>query len=533
MRSKQKVLIISIAVVLALAIIGLTIGLVLVLTRTQTNSFVSLSYVAKEVDCTITANGKLIDAELGDENKEETTIFLNNGKEVDSVSHRSGNSAGEYTFDFDNVQLPAGGWAEYHFNIQDDTALDQAKASRPLGVKFEVVGDHDYSNIHVIVETFKDGASVYESVDKVLFATLTAPNEKTTEGKPSCEFVVKVMVTDPMQDVNEFSMSLVMDIAYGITDEVVTWGEDTSSMTTFKTQLATAHETLWSNSFNYLSDEPVVEIDSPEKLQALGEYINDYTITSDGVYRNYAFARLVVGNYSVENGYGGTEYMKYVNFKLTKDLDLAGRGWTPIGYGAGIKADADNKSFSGIFDGNGHTIYNLYIDKDGEDFGGKGGASQGIGLFGHVEAGRIQNLNVSGAIVRGNNYVGGIVGYMYGLSDYTTDSGMASQIINCTMNNASINSIYNNEEEDGTKAGAIVGIMTISSIDGCSVTNSHMFADRDAGIMVGCLNTGWVFGDNNTADKDTCSVECNYTSRGTGNESAHGNIRNELVGRGA
>ena len=100
------------------------------------------------------------------------------------------------------------------------------------------------------------------------------------------------------------------------------------------------------------------------------------------------------------------------------------------------------------------------------------------------------------------------------------------------MNNASINSIYNNEEEDGTKAGAIVGIMTISSIDGCSVTNSHMFADRDAGIMVGCLNTGGVFGDNNTAVKDTCSVECNYTSRGTGNESAHGNIKNDLVGRG-
>ncbi|MBR6748659.1 MAG: hypothetical protein IKM07_06945, partial [Clostridia bacterium] len=50
---------------------------------------------------------------------------------------------------------------------------------------------------------------------------------------------------------------------------------------------------------------------------------------------------------------GSTQYAdKYI--KLTDDIDLAGINWNPIGTMSG-----DHGSFKGVFDGAGHTIYNL------------------------------------------------------------------------------------------------------------------------------------------------------------------------------
>ena len=69
-----------------------------------------------------------------------------------------------------------------------------------------------------------------------------------------------------------------------------------------------------------------------------------------------------------------------------------GDGWEPIG---------DNP-YQGIFDGNGRTIANLFIDRDTED---------DIGLFSEVgEFGLIRNLGLEAVDVTGRDYVGGLVG---------------------------------------------------------------------------------------------------------------------------
>ena len=72
------------------------------------------------------------------------------------------------------------------------------------------------------------------------------------------------------------------------------------------------------------------------------------------------------------------------------------REWTPIG------GDWENY-FTGIFDGNNHTISGLYIDT----------MDSYVGLFGHSR-GRISNLGIVNSYVKGNEYVGGIAGYMHG-----------------------------------------------------------------------------------------------------------------------
>ena len=66
-------------------------------------------------------------------------------------------------------------------------------------------------------------------------------------------------------------------------------------------------------------------------------------------------------------------------------------------------------SFNGTFDGNGHTIYNLY--QNGWDLGYEWGAYGSYGLFGIIEDATIKNLTISGA----ESYIeGGDVSFIAG-----------------------------------------------------------------------------------------------------------------------
>jgi len=67
------------------------------------------------------------------------------------------------------------------------------------------------------------------------------------------------------------------------------------------------------------------------------------------------------------------------------------------------EAQIEYWEFNGSFDGGGHVISNLVIEGD---------TSSCVGLFGTVGSrGRIENLAVEGALVRGSYYTGGLVGH--------------------------------------------------------------------------------------------------------------------------
>ena len=87
--------------------------------------------------------------------------------------------------------------------------------------------------------------------------------------------------------------------------------------------------------------------------------------------------------------------------KLTADIDLNGKEWTPIGNSSNI--------FKGTFDGQNHTIKNLVVN-------GKGKSDQG--LFGNTHEGEIKNLVVENAKVSGRLNVGVVAGTPY-TSKYT------------------------------------------------------------------------------------------------------------------
>ena len=80
--------------------------------------------------------------------------------------------------------------------------------------------------------------------------------------------------------------------------------------------------------------------------------------------------------------------------KLTADIDLGNKEWTPIGNTSDMK-------FAGTFDGQGHTIGGLYINN----------SSQNQGFFGYIDKSAIvQNLIVTGSVTTSKEYTGGIVG---------------------------------------------------------------------------------------------------------------------------
>ena len=91
----------------------------------------------------------------------------------------------------------------------------------------------------------------------------------------------------------------------------------------------------------------------------------------------------------------GTNYENKF-FKLSADINLNNKQWTPIG--AGVNA------FCGTFDGNSKTISNLSVNDNTN-------GNLYSGLFGYLFQGCVKNVNVTLASVFGQNYVGGIVAY--------------------------------------------------------------------------------------------------------------------------
>ena len=92
------------------------------------------------------------------------------------------------------------------------------------------------------------------------------------------------------------------------------------------------------------------------------------------------------------------------NFVLGNNIDASATvlwnsiaGFTPIGN--------FNYPFTGSFDGLGHTITGLIINRSSTD---------NVGLFGYTSGAIIRNVGIVGGSVTGQNYVGGMVGISYG-----------------------------------------------------------------------------------------------------------------------
>ena len=193
---------------------------------------------------------------------------------------------------------------------------------------------------------------------------------------------------------------------------------------------------------------------------------------------------------------GNTDYdSKY--YKLMNNLDLSGyasgEGWVPIG--------ADSlKPFKGIFYGNGKQITGLTINRTG---------STCQGLFGYIGAGMVENLGVVTVGVSGNEYVGGVAGYVGGGTVdncYVTGSISGNDYVGGVTGNVnnggSVRYCYATGQVTATgsnvNAGGLVGRVQNGTVTNCAALNSGVTATSTAngiGRITGRLQSGALSGN--------------------------------------
>ena len=99
------------------------------------------------------------------------------------------------------------------------------------------------------------------------------------------------------------------------------------------------------------------------------------------------------------------------SYQLVRDLDASGLSFEPIGdcgpTGNCMKA-LGSIGFSGVLDGRGYTIFNLYVSSPERG---------GVGLFGVLApSGVVMNLNLQDVQIEGRAGVGSVVGSNFGTS---------------------------------------------------------------------------------------------------------------------
>ena len=161
--------------------------------------------------------------------------------------------------------------------------------------------------------------------------------------------------------------------------------------------------------------------------------------------------------------------------ELTKDIDLSGEAWTPIGIGGAFYAGTP--PYSGTFDGKGHTIKNLSIDS----------SAHYVGLFGYVYGGTIRNLTVSGS-VKGSEHTGGIAGAANG----GTFENCANQ---CAVQGGTTGGIIGFATEEGTLiVRDCYNVGSITTTTGYSVGGIIGQCINTSGTIRNCYNAGTVTG---------------------------------------
>ena len=197
-----------------------------------------------------------------------------------------------------------------------------------------------------------------------------------------------------------------------------------------------------------------------------------------------------------ESGCIGYELMKDLDFNadasyLTTSNKITwttASGWSPIG--------SNSNRFSGVFEGNGYTISNLYIDRN----------SNNIGLFAvTAETAQIQNIKLLNATIQGAIHVGSLVGSNFGL------------LINSDVTTATI--------VGNSQIGGLVGA------NRGDIISSFAYAD-----VIGFSNVGGLVGDNtsnitNTYAAGTVSSTQTVSHAGglVGVNGSSGSIRNSYA----
>ena len=291
---------------------------------------------------------------------------------------------------------------------------------------------------------------------------IVADGQTVTYGSPTLRFThrtarVTVVLTDYTEGLASVQLTG-LSTENGNPDEITPYDKGSNTYTALVAPQSVAAGTTFITCTFAEAKTFVFMMKNAADWQAGGEYTYTvslaaakdpgYTIEGNGSY-TVTSADGLINVAELVNG-GKTD----INITLDKNIDLTGKGWTPIG------TDYDN-SYTGTFDGGGHTITGLTVTTNDEY----------AGLFGYLGnfnngAATVKNVVMEGIQITCNHrlgYAGGVAGFSWGTIENCSVSGSISGTVS---------------------VGGVVGAQRDRSITGCS----------SSATVKGTLNVGGVAG---------------------------------------
>ena len=173
-------------------------------------------------------------------------------------------------------------------------------------------------------------------------------------------------------------------------------------------------------------------------------------------------------------------------FLQTADIDASSTsGW---GGGSGFSPIGNSTTqFTGTYDGDGHTITGIFINR----------STVYIGLFGYTSGAIIKNIGLINADITGSDFVGGLVGHNADLSKLSNShcagsvsgsSNLVGGLVGYNNSSSTVSNCYSTASVSGIgSVGGLVGLNTNSAL----VSNSY-----STGTVSGSSNFGGLIGEN-------------------------------------
>ena len=241
--------------------------------------------------------------------------------------------------------------------------------------------------------------------------------------------------------------------------------------------------------YDYDADQDgLIEVSNLTQLAAIRADLNGDGVSPAPAYAA-AFPNAMPGMGCPAAGCAGYELIANLDFDTNGNGEADagdaywndGAGWLPIG-------DFAHK-FTANFDGNNHTIANLYINRQNGEY---------VGLFGYARAGGINRVGLASATVSGAENVGGLVGaghdnrisdnYATGsVAGYYVVGGLAGSCYECTINDSyAASSVSSSSSSVGGLVGSCFGCTIGESYAAGSVSGGdHNVHNYDVGGLVG------------------------------------------------
>ena len=224
-----------------------------------------------------------------------------------------------------------------------------------------------------------------------------------------------------------------------------------------------------------------------------------YTIESDGSY-TVTSADGLMNIAELVNG-GKSD----INITLDKNIDLTGKDWTPIGTSL-------SNSYTGTFDGGGHTITGLTVTTN----------DKYAGLFGYIgDAGTVKNVVMEGVLITSNNGLsraGGVAGFSRGTIENCSVSGSVSGTVNV---GGVVGAQWGGFITGCSSSATVKGSVDVGGVAGLTNSNATMTACYATGNVtleiapINAINVGGAVGFNGGSRILACYATGNVTSTGS------------------